>query len=218
MRTPLIGNFNISNSFAALAASTAAGITMRDAISSLAQAPQVPGRMELVSSVDNVQCFVDYAHTPDALLNVCSTMKNLCRHGRFITVFGCGGDRDATKRPLMGKAAAEYSDLCIVTSDNPRSEEPEAIIREILPGIPSNKQHVIVDRAAAIAAALQTAKPGDVVLIAGKGHEEYQILGEETIFFSDSAEVNKYYRALNPDGFSVPAAKPRGPRAPRQED
>ncbi|MFI3243849.1 MAG: UDP-N-acetylmuramoyl-L-alanyl-D-glutamate--2,6-diaminopimelate ligase [Akkermansia sp.] len=212
VRTPLIGNFNISNSLAAIAACTAAGITMRDAINSLAQAPQVPGRMELVSSVDNVQCFVDYAHTPDALQNVCSTMKSLCRNGRFITIFGCGGDRDSKKRPLMGAAAAEYSDLCIVTSDNPRSEEPEAIIRDILPGIPTSKQHVIVDRAEAIAAALQTAKPGDVVLIAGKGHEDYQILAEETIFFSDSAEVNKYYRAKNPDGFSVPATKPRGGR------
>ncbi len=216
VRTPLIGNFNISNSLASLAACTAAGITMRDAINSLAQAPQVPGRMELVSSVNNVQCFVDYAHTPDALLNVCSTMKSLCRNGRFITIFGCGGDRDSKKRPLMGEAAAEHSDLCIITSDNPRSESPEDIIRDILPGVPAAKQHVIVDRAAAIEAALQTAKPGDVVLIAGKGHEDYQILGEETIFFSDAAEVNKYYRTLNPDGFSVPATKPRGGR-PAQE-
>lgn len=206
VRTPLIGEFNLSNSLAALAGAVAAGVNLRDAINCLAQSPQVPGRLELVSSVNNVQCFVDYAHTPDAVENACRTMKNLCRSGRLITIFGCGGDRDRTKRPLMGEAAARYSDLCLVTSDNPRSEDPEAIIDEIMPGIPADKQHRITDRREAIRAALELAKPGDVILIAGKGHENYQIFATETIDFSDRDEVLAFYREKNPDGISIPAS------------
>ena len=212
VRTPLIGEFNVSNSLAALAGAVAAGVNIRDAISALAQSPQVPGRMELVSSVNNVQCFVDYAHTPDAVENVCRTMKQLCRQGRVFTIFGCGGDRDRTKRPLMGEAAARYSDVCIVTSDNPRSENPETIIDEIMPGIPKEKQHRITDREEAIRAALKLARPGDCVLIAGKGHENYQIFADETITFSDSAVVAKYYEELNPEGRSIPSRKPEGKR------
>ncbi len=208
VRTPLIGAFNLSNSLAALAGATAAGVNLRDAISCIAQSPQVPGRMELVSSVNNVQCFVDYAHTPDAVENVCRTMKELCRQGRVITVFGCGGDRDRGKRPLMGEAAARYSDICLVTSDNPRSEDPEAIIDEIMPGIPAEKRHRITDREEAIRAALGIARPGDCVLIAGKGHENYQIFADETITFSDSAVVQRYYEEMNPEGRSVPSRMP----------
>ena len=208
VRTPLIGEFNVSNSLAALTGAVAAGVNIRDAITCLAQSPQVPGRMELVSSVNNVQCFVDYAHTPDAVENVCRTMKQLCRQGRVFTVFGCGGDRDRTKRPLMGEAAARYSDVCIVTSDNPRNENPETIIDEIMPGIPKEKQHRITDREEAIRAALQLARPGDCILIAGKGHENYQIFADETISFSDAAVVAKYYEELNPEGLSVPSRKP----------
>lgn len=212
VRTPLIGAFNVSNSLAALAGAVAAGVNLRDAISCLAQSPQVPGRMELVSSVNNVQCFVDYAHTPDAVENVCRTMKALCRQGKLITVFGCGGDRDRTKRPLMGAAAALYSDVCLVTSDNPRSENPESIIDEIMPGIPAGKQHRITDRAEAIRAALEMSRPGDVVLIAGKGHENYQIFADETITFSDAAIVQQYYAEKNPEGRSVPSRQPEGRR------
>ena len=210
VRTPLIGEFNVSNSLAALAGAVAAGVNIRDAITCLAQSPQVPGRMELVSSVNNVQCFVDYAHTPDAVENVCRTMKQLCRQGRLFTIFGCGGDRDRTKRPLMGEAAARYSDVCIVTSDNPRTEDPETIIDEIMPGIAKEKQHRITDREEAIRAALQMARPGDCILIAGKGHENYQIFATETISFSDAAVVAKYYEELNPEGRSVPSRKPEG--------
>ena len=195
VRIPLIGNYNISNSLAALAGAVAAGINLRDAISSLAQAPQVPGRLEQVSSANNVQCFVDYAHTPDALENVCRTMKELCRQGRLIVVFGCGGNRDRTKRPLMGTAAARYGDICLVTSDNPRNEDPEAIIDEIMPGIPAEKQRRITHRGEAIRTALEMARPGDVVLIAGKGHEDYQIIGDKTIHFSD-AEVVRQFRII----------------------
>ena len=212
VRTPLIGEFNLSNSLAALAGAVCCGININEAINALAQSPQVPGRIELVSSVNNVQCFVDYAHTPDAVENVCKTMKVLCRNGRLITIFGCGGDRDRTKRPLMGEAAARYSDLCIVTSDNPRSEDPEQIIDEIMPGIPREKQHRITDREEAIRAALEQARPGDAVLIAGKGHENYQIFANETIDFSDSAVVRKFYAEKNPEGISVPSRKPEGRR------
>lgn len=212
VRTPLIGEFNLSNSLAALAGAVCAGINLNDAINALAQSPQVPGRMELVSSENNVQCFVDYAHTPDAVENVCKTMKSLCRNGRLITIFGCGGDRDRTKRPLMGEAAARYSDLCLVTSDNPRSEDPEQIIDEIMPGIPQGKQHRITDREEAIRAALEQARPGDAILIAGKGHENYQIFANETIDFSDAAVVRKFYAEKNPEGISVPSRKPEGRR------
>ncbi len=209
VRTPLIGDFNISNSLAAIAGCSAAGIPLRDAIASAAHTPQVPGRLELVSSVNNVQAFVDYAHTPDAVENVCSTMRRLCRAGRLITVFGCGGDRDKGKRPLMGEAAARYSDICIVTSDNPRSEDPESIINDIMPGIPKPKQQRITDRKEAICAALEMTRPGDVVLVCGKGHEDYQIFGEETIHFSDLGTINTYYREKNPEGLSTPSRKPR---------
>ncbi len=210
VRTPLIGHFNISNSLAAIAGTIAAGVPLRDAIASLSQTPQVPGRMELVSSVNNVQCFVDYAHTPDAVENVCATMRDLCRAGRLITVFGCGGDRDKTKRPLMGEAAARYSDICLVTSDNPRSEDPEAIINDIMPGIPSQKQQRITDRAEAIHAALEMSRPGDVVIVCGKGHEDYQIFAEETVHFSDLGTIKNYYREQNPDGYSRPSRPSRG--------
>lgn len=210
VRTPLIGSFNVSNSLAALAGAVAAGVSVRDAIGSLAQSPQVPGRVELVSSVNNVQVFVDYAHTPDAVENVCRAMKNLCRNGRLITVFGCGGDRDRTKRPLMGAAAARYSEVCLVTSDNPRSEDPDAIIDEIMPGIPQDKRHRMTDRKEAIRTALEMARPGDVVLIAGKGHENYQIFADETIAFSDAAVVKEYYEEKNPEGRSVPSRRPEG--------
>ena len=212
VRTPLIGEFNLSNSLAALAGAVCSGVGLSEAITAMAQSPQVPGRIELVSSVNNVQCFVDYAHTPDAVENVCKTMKALCRNGRLITIFGCGGDRDRTKRPLMGEAAARYSDLCIVTSDNPRSEDPEQIIDEIMPGIPQSKQHRITDREEAIRAALEQSRPGDAVLIAGKGHENYQIFANETIDFSDAAVVRKFYAEKNPEGISVPSRKPEGRR------
>ncbi len=216
VRTPLIGEFNVSNSLAALAGAVAAGVNLRDAIACLAHSPQVPGRLELVSSVDNVQCFVDYAHTPDAVENVCRTMKALCRAGRLITVFGCGGDRDRTKRPLMGEAAARFSDICLVTSDNPRTEDPEAIIDEIMPGIPLPKRHRITDREEAIRAALDMTRPGDCVLIAGKGHENYQIFADKTITFSDSAVVQRYYEEKNPEGRSVPSRMPE--RGGRRDD
>lgn len=184
VKIPLIGRFNIYNALAALVASCAAGISIRNAIKALATAPQVPGRTELVGIKNNIQGFVDFAHTPDALTNVCRTLKELCK-GKLITVFGCGGDRDKGKRPLMGNAASEFSDYCIVTSDNPRSEDPESIINDILPGMEGSKYRSITDRKEAIRVAVELATPGDFVLVAGKGHEDYQEFAEGKVPFND---------------------------------
>ena len=209
VRVPLIGEFNISNSLAALVGAAAAGVNFRDAISCLASAPQVPGRLELVSGAHHVQCFVDYAHTPDALENVCRTMRALTRQGRLIVVFGCGGNRDRTKRPLMGAAAAKYADVCLVTSDNPRHEDPESIIDEIMPGIPEEKRYRITNRAEAIETALAMTRPGDVVLIAGKGHEDYQIIGDTTIRFSDAEAVRRYVESKEAEIIATKTAEKR---------
>jgi len=188
VRTPMIGRFNIYNALAAIAAANAAGIRPRDAINALAEAPQVPGRLEMVGSKQGMSVFVDYAHTPDALKNVCMTIKEL-EPERLITVFGCGGDRDATKRPLMAEAAGRNSDLCFITSDNPRTENPESILKDIEKGMVGAKHFTLVDREAAIKAAVNMAQNGDVVLIAGKGHEDYQIFADETIPFDDRVKA-----------------------------
>jgi UDP-N-acetylmuramyl-tripeptide synthetase len=149
----------------------------------------VPGRVERVANPRGVDVFVDYAHTPDALERVIHALRPLTR-GRLICVFGCGGDRDTSKRPKMGKIAADLADLAVVTSDNPRTEAPAAIVDMILEGVRQGSPHeqpiVEVDRRQAIAAAVRAARPGqDVVLIAGKGHEDYQILGKTKIHFDD---------------------------------
>lgn len=188
VRLPLIGRFNIYNALAALAAASALGVPMREGVSAITSAPQVPGRMECVGSVDGATIFVDYAHTPDALDNVCQTLRGLDPR-RLITVFGCGGDRDRDKRPLMGKVASHHSDYCVVTSDNPRSESPEKIIEDIEKGMSGSVYERIVDRAEAIRAAVREARGGDVVLIAGKGHEGYQEVADEKITFDDRKEA-----------------------------
>ena len=165
----------------------------------------MPGRFQVVSEpTDDVFVLVDYAHTDDALKNVLETMRPMAK-GRLITVFGCGGDRDRTKRPLMGAVAARLSDLVVLTSDNPRSEDPATIIEEIkrgivppadrpamhqgqvLPPIPVTPYLTLVDRGAAIERAVREAAPGDVVLIAGKGHEKYQVIGDRSLPFDDVA-------------------------------
>jgi len=190
VRAPLIGRFNVYNALAALAAASAMKLPLRDAVAAFADAPQVPGRMEHCGTRDGVSVFVDYAHTPDALENACRTLKEL-NPARLITVFGCGGDRDRTKRPLMGKAAATHSDACILTSDNPRSEEPEAILREIEAGMGGARYKTVVDRAEAIRIAIHAAGKGDIVLIAGKGHEPYQQFADRTIDFDDRREARR---------------------------
>lgn len=188
VRLPLIGRFNVYNALAALAAAAALRVPMREAVAALAEAPQVPGRMECVGSVDGATVFVDYAHTPDALHNVCRTLRELDPR-RLITVFGCGGDRDREKRPYMGKVASEHSDYCVVTSDNPRSEDPERIISDIERGMSGSVYERLLNREEAIRAAVQEARGGDVVLIAGKGHENYQEFADGRVPFDDRQQA-----------------------------
>ncbi len=184
VRLPLIGRFNVANSVAALAAANALGIGLREAVFSLGKSPQVPGRLELVPAKRQYQVFVDYAHTPDALGNVLKTLRELEPH-RLIVVFGCGGDRDRQKRPLMAEIADRHADYSIVTSDNPRKEDPSAIVAEIEKGFRSTRYEKIVDRTEAIGRAVALAEPRDIVLIAGKGHENYQEFADYTIPFDD---------------------------------
>jgi len=170
------GLFNVENALAALAATMALDVDLEVAIAALATAEPVPGRMEPIEAGQRFGVLVDYAHTPDSLENVLRASRRLTA-GRLIATFGCGGDRDPLKRPLMGRAGADLSDLAIVTSDNPRSEDPVAIIDQVLAGIDTaERDHVIVepDRRAAIARSLAAAGPGDLVVIAGKGHEQGQ--------------------------------------------
>jgi UDP-N-acetylmuramoyl-L-alanyl-D-glutamate--2,6-diaminopimelate ligase len=176
IRLPLLGDFNIENALAAAATALGLGEPLERVAERLSAAPQVPGRMELVSERP---CAVlrDYAHTPDALERALRTLRPLTR-GRLIVLFGCGGDRDRGKRPIMGRIASELSDLAVVTSDNPRTEDPEGILDDILAGMGNDGQRMrISDRRLAIATALDTAHPGDTLLLAGKGHETYQIIG-----------------------------------------
>lgn len=174
VRSPLIGDFNVYNTLGALAAAHGVGLNLREAIRSMQQAPQVPGRLERVSENSRFQVFVDYAHTPDGLVNALKTVRAL-RPNRIITVFGCGGDRDRTKRPLMAAAAEAGSDICVLTSDNPRTEDPQSILNDARAGFARPKNHaVIADRREAIRTAFEGAWEGDIVLIAGKGHEDYQ--------------------------------------------
>nr|MDQ3314120.1 UDP-N-acetylmuramoyl-L-alanyl-D-glutamate--2,6-diaminopimelate ligase [Verrucomicrobiota bacterium] len=184
VRVPLIGRFNVANSLAALAATSSLGLGLREAILSLAKSPQVPGRLEAVPAKRQFQVFVDYAHTPDALLNVLKTLRELSPR-RVIVVFGCGGDRDRQKRPLMAAAAEQNADFSIITSDNPRKEDPDAIIAEVAMGFRSTRYEKITDRAQAIARAITLAQPRDIVLIAGKGHETYQEFADNTVPFDD---------------------------------
>jgi UDP-N-acetylmuramoyl-L-alanyl-D-glutamate--2,6-diaminopimelate ligase len=184
VRIPLIGRFNVANSLAALAAVNALGIGVREAVLSLGKSPQVPGRLEMVPAKRQFQVFVDYAHTPDALLNVLKTLRDL-EPRRLIVVFGCGGDRDREKRPLMAQVADLNADYAIITSDNPRKEDLAAIISQVEKGFHSSHYEKIVDRAEAIARAIALAQPRDIVLIAGKGHETYQEFADRTVPFDD---------------------------------
>jgi UDP-N-acetylmuramoyl-L-alanyl-D-glutamate--2,6-diaminopimelate ligase len=190
--SPFIGQFNLSNLLAVVAAVCCGGAQLKTVLNLIPQLQAVPGRMQSVlldDSQQDVHVVVDYAHTPDALDN---TLRAIREHtqARVWSVFGCGGDRDKTKRPLMGRIAEKYSDYVIITNDNPRSEEPSKIAADIIRGL-HNAQGclVVADRAQAIDFAVQQAKSGDVVLIAGKGHEEYQIFAEQTVSFSDVKQV-----------------------------
>ncbi len=175
VNTPLIGAFNIANAAAAIAGAYAAGLNLREIIQSMADAPQVPGRLEAVQGMQtNYRVFVDYAHTPDALENVLRTLRGL-DPARIITVFGCGGDRDMTKRAPMARMAEEGSDYCLLTADNPRTEDPAQILADAEKGFTRDGRYeVIDDRSAAIGKAVEMAGERDIVLVAGKGHETYQ--------------------------------------------
>ena len=187
VRLPLVGRFNVYNALAALAGGSALDINLRESITHLGDAPQVPGRLQNVGERKAYKVFVDYAHTPDAIENALDAVKQLSPR-RIITVFGCGGDRDREKRPLMGRAAEKFSDAVIVTTDNPRGEEPDRIIADIEKGMSGSRHRVIEDRTEAIRAAIEMAGERDIVVVAGKGHENYQeVKGEKHPF--DDAKV-----------------------------
>jgi len=190
LKSGLAGEVNVLNLLAALAAARARGVGFAELVEAVPKLKPVPGRFQPVDAGQPFTVIVDYAHTDDALRNLTALARQLVaeKHARILTLFGCGGDRDRTKRPKMGQAAGEGSDFVVVTSDNPRSEDPEAIIAEILPGVVAAgvRYAVEADRARAIALVLSEAKSGDVVLIAGKGHEKQQILRDGAIYFDDA--------------------------------
>jgi UDP-N-acetylmuramoyl-L-alanyl-D-glutamate--2,6-diaminopimelate ligase len=196
VNTQLMGRFNAENSLVVLGCLLSLGVSLSEAADALAQCKPAPGRMEVVESDarNKPTVVVDYAHTPDALSKALSAAREHCE-GALWCVFGCGGDRDAGKRPVMGAIAESLADQIIVTDDNPRSEDPEAITQDIVRGIKSRSVRVIHDRGAAIAAALQEAQAIDLVLIAGKGHENYQIYGDARRSFSDRDEALRYLGA-----------------------
>jgi UDP-N-acetylmuramoyl-L-alanyl-D-glutamate--2,6-diaminopimelate ligase len=178
---PLFGAFQTENILAALSVVTGVGVSAEDACRALGDFPGVPGRMEFIPNDLGIAVFVDYAHKPEALEKVLLAIQGR----RIITVFGCGGDRDKTKRPVMGEIATRLSDFVIVTSDNPRTENPSTILAEIEAGIRRKNYLILPDRARAIQEAIQRAQPGDLVLIAGKGHETYQLVGGQKLHFDD---------------------------------
>jgi UDP-N-acetylmuramoyl-L-alanyl-D-glutamate--2,6-diaminopimelate ligase len=206
LKSGLAGEVNVLNLLAALAAARARGVAFAELVEAVPRLKPVPGRFQPVDAGQPFTVIVDYAHTDDALRNLTALARQLVAgaqenpdgNARILTLFGCGGDRDRTKRPKMGQAAGEGSDFVVVTSDNPRSEEPEAIIAEILPGVVATgiRYAVEADRARAIALVLSEAKSGDVVLIAGKGHEKQQILRDGAIFFDDAQVALSALRSL----------------------
>ena len=194
VKLKLGGQFSVYNALAALAAGLAMGISLADCVRSIEQVQGIRGRFEVVAEKPYV--IVDYAHTPDGLENVLNAARVVTPEGgRLIAVFGCGGDRDATKRPKMGRIAERLADQLVITSDNPRSEDPQQIITDIISGIQrfeSERMIVNADREQAIHAAIDLAQPSDIIVVAGKGHEDYQILGDRTIHFDDREVVQNY--------------------------
>ncbi len=203
VHVPLVGAFQLHNVACALGLAIATGTTAADALAALPGLAGVPGRMELIGTRANgAAVFVDYAHTPDALLNVLAALRPHAA-GRLVVVFGCGGDRDRGKRPQMGRIAVEHADHAIVTDDNPRSESPAAIRREILAGT-DGRAREIGDRREAIAAAVTGLAPGDVLVVAGKGHERGQTVGGEVLPFSDPDEARRALAAADGGGREAP--------------
>lgn len=189
---PIPGRFSVSNALATLAACHLLGHELSALVEALDRMPPTPGRLERFTTARGVCVIVDYAHSPDSLEKVLATIRGFAT-GSVTTVFGCGGDRDITKRALMGEIAGRHSDLCVLTSDNPRDEDPEAILDQIVPGLTSTGTpfHRVADRRAAISLALSAAQRGDIVLVAGKGSEPHQIVGERLIPFDDMTVVRE---------------------------
>ncbi len=190
VESALPGMFSVYNTLSAAAAAYEAGVDAASIAAGIAAVKVVPGRMERIPNDRGISVYIDYAHTPAALENVLTELRRYHK-GRLITVFGCGGDRDKQKRPFMGRVAAALSDLTVVTTDNPRTEDPDAIIADILSGMEGGKFAVVREREKAIAYALREASPGDTVLFAGKGHEEYQILPDGEHPFSEKEIIHK---------------------------
>lgn len=190
---PIPGEFSVYNALTAIGCCMAENIPLDLAVDGLHSAKGVKGRIEIVRTPGtNYTVIIDYAHTPDGLLNVINAIRGFAK-GRIVTLFGCGGDRDASKRPIMGKIAGELSDFCIVTSDNPRTEDPEKIIKQVVEGVKQTDcdYEVITNRFSAIEYALDHAKKNDIILLAGKGNETYQVLGKDTIKFDEREIVQK---------------------------
>ncbi|MEL6248028.1 MAG: UDP-N-acetylmuramoyl-L-alanyl-D-glutamate--2,6-diaminopimelate ligase, partial [Cyanobacteria bacterium J06627_15] len=191
--SPLVGQFNLENLLAAGAAALHLGVSLAQIAAALPNFGGVPGRMERVqvSPEQDISVLVDYSHTPDSLENALKATRPFVS-GQLICVFGCGGDRDRTKRPQMGRIAYELADRVVVTSDNPRTEDPQRILDDVVAGIDAKlgPDEVVCDRAAAIESAIAMAQPGDGILIAGKGHEDYQIIGTEKIHFDDREQAS----------------------------
>lgn len=203
IKSPLIGDFNLYNILAAVGTGVGLGLPLGVIEGGIRALTNVPGRLERVDAGQPFIILLDYAHTPDALERVLSTIRGLTER-RIITVFGCGGDRDRGKRPLMGSVAVRYSDMVIITSDNPRTEDPLKIIEDIRAGIerqgPGANYIIIPDRREAIEKAVSMAQAGDILLLAGKGHEDYQVIGKEKIHFDDREEAEK---AVNRDALRL---------------
>jgi UDP-N-acetylmuramoyl-L-alanyl-D-glutamate--2,6-diaminopimelate ligase len=197
LETPLIGRHNLANCLGVVACAHAIGLNLPKVAEALARATGAPGRLERVTAPGRPRVFVDYAHSPDALSNVLTSLRELPREGRgrIITVFGCGGDRDRTKRPEMAQIVSKRSEVTVATSDNPRTEDPEVILDEMEPGIDheTTDYHREVDRRAAIYLALRLAGPEDIVLVAGKGHETYQTIGVTQFPFDDRQVVREFF-------------------------
>jgi len=196
--SPLVGKINVYNLLAATAAAVGMGVPREAIEQGIRECRSVPGRFERVDCGQPFLVIVDYAHTDDALRNLLQTARELNKSGRIITVFGCGGERDRTKRPLMGEAAGALSDLVVLSSDNPRGEDPLNIINDALVGLQRTACEYVIEpeRARAVALAIERARPGDLVLLAGKGHETYQILRDRTIDYDDREEARRMLAAL----------------------
>ena len=186
------GRFSVYNALAAVGICTALGISAEDISEGLRSVPGVCGRAEVVPTGRDYTVMIDYAHTPDGIENILKSIRGFAK-GRIVILFGCGGDRDRTKRPKMGRIAGELADFCVVTSDNPRTEDPGEIIKEIIPGVEETgcPYTVIENRKEAIRYALDNAETGDVILLAGKGHETYQILKSGKIHFDEREIVHE---------------------------